>query len=197
MQGPLPEYGPAQHWHWHVGAGPGEAQDLSTGTASGIPAQGANGSGSLSGGKSANGPGPAGLGLRPDRQPRSRARQPLAIGAPEPSPAGRMSSGTAAAGEPPGPCPHHSPAEGGGGCLTTATAQPWQVQDGRRRPAQLSAKCRAAWQQPQPALPWLPTSLYSLIRSLPQGRDLPGIGRLAWPAFGCPQVRPRSMEICR
>ena len=43
-----------------------------------------------------------GLGLRPDGQPRSRARQPLAISAPDPSPAGRMSSGTAAAGEPPG-----------------------------------------------------------------------------------------------
>ena len=36
-------------------------------------------------------------------------------------------------------CPHHSPAEGGGGCLTSATAQPWQVQDGRRRPQHLVA----------------------------------------------------------
>ena len=44
----------------------------------------------------------AGLGLRPDGQPRSRARQPLAIGAVDPSPAGGVSGGTAAAGEPPG-----------------------------------------------------------------------------------------------
>jgi hypothetical protein len=106
-------------------------------------------------------------------------------------------SGTAAAGAAPGPSPQHSPAEVGGGCLTSATAQPWQVQDGRRRPEQLSAKCRAAWQQPRPAMPWLPTSLYSLIRSLPSGRGLPGIRRLPWPAFGCPQVPPRSTEICR
>jgi len=119
------------------------------------------------------------------------------LGATHPSPLAWSSGGTAAAGAAPGPSPQHSPAEVGGGCLTSATAQPWQVQDGRRRPEQLSAKCRAAWQQPGPALPWLPTSLYSLIRSLPQGRDLPGIGRLAWPAFGCPQVWPRSMEICR
>lgn len=41
-------------------------------------------------------------GSRPDGQPRSRARQPLAIGALHPSPAGRVSGGTAAAGEPPG-----------------------------------------------------------------------------------------------
>ena len=105
--------------------------------------------------------------------------------------------GTAAAGAAPGPSPQHSPAEVGGGCLTSATAQPWQVQDGRRRPEQLSAKCRAAWQQPRPALSWLPTSLYSLVRPLPLGRELPGIGRLPWPAFGWPQIRHRSMEICR
>lgn len=71
------------------------------------------------------------------------------------------------------------------------------LKDCRRRPEQLSAKCRAAWQQPRPALSWLPTSLYSLVRPLPLGRELPGIGRLPWPAFGWPQIRHRSMEICR
>ena len=71
------------------------------------------------------------------------------------------------------------------------------LKDGHRRPQQLSAECRAAWQQPRSALHWLQASLYSLIRSLPSGRDLPGIGRLPWPAFGCPQIRPRSTEICR
>lgn len=37
------------------------------------------------------------------------------------------------------PFPQRRTAEGGGGCLTTATAQPWQVQDGRRRPQHLVA----------------------------------------------------------
>ncbi len=41
----------------------------------------------------------AGLGLRPDGQPRSRARYPKATGAPDLSPTGRMSGGTAAAGK--------------------------------------------------------------------------------------------------
>lgn len=40
--------------------------------------------------------------------------------------------------------PHHSTAEGGGGCLTSATAQPWQAQDGRCRPKPCGV-CSALW----------------------------------------------------
>jgi hypothetical protein len=34
------------------------------------------------------------------------------------------------------------PVEGGGGCLMSATAQPWQVQDGRCRPERLASEGR-------------------------------------------------------
>jgi hypothetical protein len=45
---------------------------------------------------------------------------------------------------PAAPCPTTAAAEGGGGRLTSATAQPWQVRDGRRRPEQLvsAARCQ-------------------------------------------------------
>ena len=68
---------------------------------------------------------------------RAAARgSPWLLGATHPSPLAWSSGGTAAAGAAPGPSPQLSPAEGGGGCLMSATAQPWQVQDGRCRPEQ-------------------------------------------------------------
>ena len=70
-----------------------------------------------------------------DSRPRSRARCSIAFQHPNPSPQDWSNCGTAAAGMPFClPPPASRAAEGGGGCLTSATAQPWQVQDGRRRP---------------------------------------------------------------
>jgi len=78
---------------------------------------------------------------------RAVARSPLGLSA---FPIHSLRPGAAA---PPQPRAHpsalHAPpsraAEGGGGCLTSATAQPWQVQDGRRRPQHLvsTARCSA------------------------------------------------------
>ena len=66
-------------------------------------------------------------------RPRSRAQQDLQSGPLDSSLPRRITTGTAAAGMPFRLYPHHGrSAEGGGGCLTSATAQPWQVQDGRR-----------------------------------------------------------------
>jgi hypothetical protein len=67
---------------------------------------------------------------------RAVARGPLALSA---LPIHSLRPGAAAPPQPRArPCAFHAPpgraAEGGGGCLTSATAQPWQVQDGRRRP---------------------------------------------------------------
>jgi len=75
---------------------------------------------------------------------RAAARGPLGFPA---LPTHSLRLGAAA---PPQPraCPAalHAPpsraAEGGGGCLTSATALPWQVQDGRRRPQQLVSAAR-------------------------------------------------------
>ena len=69
-----------------------------------------------------------------DSRPRSRARYSIDFQRPNPSPQAWSNCGTAAAGRPFCLPPRASrAAKGGGGCLTSATAAPWQVQDGRRR----------------------------------------------------------------
>ena len=108
-----------------------------------------------------------------------------------------MSSGTAAAGAAPGPSPQHSPAEGGGGCLTSATAQPWQVQDGRCRPEQTVSEVLSSSAATSTSLAVAANQPLQPHQISPAGERSPGYWAPSMPAFGCPQIRPRSMEICR